>query len=167
MSVGSEKIGLLSWEDSPKCGQHHSMSWALDCIRWRKRANHWHSFLLPFLATEAMCPAALCSCSQAFWIMMTWSENLGFLVDSIVSCEFFSKLSYDKMLLLKQTCGRMFRSEQMHDVFLKAAWKRGMSCFTRVVTWENMWYWKGYKYNPTDSWQRCVVLVNIATLWWS
>jgi hypothetical protein len=66
-------------------------------------------------------------------------EISGFFGDSVVSyMMFFWKLSHERMFfLLKQTCRRMFCWEQTCNVFLEAAWKKGMWCFARVIAWEN------------------------------
>ena len=75
----------------------------------------------------------------------------GFVV--VVVLFVFLKLSYERMFLLKQTCGRMFYWEQTCGVFLEAAWKMGMENDV-LLEWmleRTHDVWKEYKCNPTES----------------
>jgi len=63
------------------------------------------------------------------------------------------KLSYKRMFLLKQICGRVFCKEQTHGVFLQVAWKRASRCLREymifgkdinIIQWtvdDAGWYW--------------------------
>lgn len=70
-----------------------------------------------------------CMCNALKW------EFLVSLEIQFCHVMFFWKLSYERMLLPKQTHGRMFCWEHTCGVFLEAARKKGMWCFPRVDTW--------------------------------
>ena len=55
-----------------------------------------------------------------------------FLETQLSHVMFIWRLSYERMILLKQTRGRVFCSEQTHDVFGGTAWKKNMRCFARA-----------------------------------
>jgi hypothetical protein len=70
-------------------------------------------------------------------------EISGFFGTQLCRVMFFWKLSYDRMFLLKQTCGD----------FLEATWKRGMRCLLeleRCPLERTHDVRNGYEYKPTD-----------------
>lgn len=96
-------------------------------------------------------------------------EMSGFFRGSVVSCDFFWKLSYEGTFLLKQTqyTGGCF-VENRHVVFL---WRQpGKGACDVLLDWmlgRTHDVWKKYKYSPTDNGRCWMALVHLSVLCYS